>query len=266
MSVLIDGAFASTLPADDRGFLFGETVFETIAFCDRQAPLWPLHWQRLAFGAERLGLDLPPAELWLQDCLKLGSESGRHVLRLTLSAGSGGNGYWPAEWPEPRRVVSRRAWPAGIDEQRQAGLRLRLSSIQLSVEGHTGACKHGNRLSQVLAARECRQSGHEEAILLDPDGFLVEAISSNLLLVLNDSLLTPERPVVAGVGLAWLRTQAGSRLIEAALPASRLAECSEVMVINSVAGIRPVIAVDQHPFRIGPVCRQLQSLWNSQLI
>ena len=126
--------------------------------------------------------------------------------------------------------------------------------------------KHGNRLAQVSAARECRSSGHDEAILLDPLGNLMEVISSNLVLAREDRLTTHPRPEVAGVGLGWLKTEAGIEFLPLSLPVERLAECSEVLVINSVAGVRPVIAVEQHRFTIGPFCRLLQSLWSSQLI
>lgn len=265
MSLLIDGEVATELPADDRGFLYGESVFETVAFRNRAAPLWDLHMQRLARSAAWLGLAAPSEALWWRDCQRLLPAQGRFVVRLSLSAGSGGAGYWPPTDSRPRRVVSLRAWPTRLEAQRAAGLRLRRSSFVLPTEGPGQGHKHGNRLIQVQAARECADSGYDEAVLLDQRGCMVEAISSNLLLVRQERLLAHPRPAVSGVGLKWLKQQAGAEIVEQALPYTRLDECSEVLVINSVAGIRPVIRIDQSCFPIGPMCRHLQSLWDSQL-
>ncbi len=266
MRSLVDGQRAAGLPADDRGLLFGETVFETVAFRDRCAPLWDPHMERLARSAAWLGLEAPSADAWRQDCQRLLPRHGRHVLRLTLSAGSGGSGYWPAESPSPRRVVCLREWPLRVETQRASGLRLRRSSYPMPVDAPGQGHKHGNRLLQVRAARECADSGHDEAVLLDPQGHMVETISSNLLLLRGDRLLVHPAPAVAGVGLNWLRRLEPALVQEEAVPYDALGECSEVLVINSVAGIRPVVAIEQFRFSIGPICRRLQSLWDSQLI
>lgn len=266
MISLVNGRPNTAVPCDDRGFLYGETVFETIAFRDRRAPLWDRHMARLQRGAAALGLDCPAPAVLLSDCLTLLPEAGRFVLRATISAGSGGSGYWPPSEAQLRRVVSRRDWPAGIEQQRRNGLRLGLMSLRLQTSDPFQGCKHGNRLLQVAAARECRQLGYEEGLLLDVHGGVMEAVSSNVVVVRNEVLSCHPDPAVAGVALDWLKANMPLAWDEQALPYSRLAECSEVLVINSVAGIRPVVEVAGQAFAIGPVCRRLQSLWNSQLI
>jgi len=266
MNTLLDGEPGVFLSPDDRGFLFGETVFETVAFRNRAAPLWDLHMERLARSAAWLQVEAPAPDVWWQDCLRILPGQGPFVVRLTLSAGSGGSGYWPSSEPRPRRVVSRRDWPAGVEDQRRSGLRLRRSSFALSADGFGQGHKHGNRLLQVNAARECARSGHDEAVLLDAQDCMAETISSNLLIVRRDRVLVHPAPAVIGVGQTWLRSRARIAVIEEAVPYTSLAECSELLVINSVAGIRPVVAIDHYRFSIGPMCRYLQSLWDSQLI
>lgn len=268
MICLVDGRPAGEIPCDDRGFLYGETVFETIAFRDRAAPLWPRHMDRLLRGATALGLECLSPDTLLADCLQLLPNSGRFILRVSISGGSGGLGYWPAVPATSRRVVIRRDWPVGIEQQRQMGVRLGLSSVSLSTDHPYQGLKHGNRLLQTAAARECQVMGHEEALLLDRTGQVMEAISSNVLLVRGGVLLCHPEPAVAGVGLDWLKEHADRAVEwhEAPLSYGSLSECGEVLVINSVAGIRPVIEVAGQCFAIGPVCRRLQSLWNSHLI
>ncbi|MEE4638864.1 MAG: aminotransferase class IV [Wenzhouxiangella sp.] len=266
MSTLIDGQASDHLPANDRGLLFGESVFETIAFHDGRAPLWVRHIERLGKGAATLGLAPPEADLLEQECRCLLSELvGQAVIRITLTAGSGGHGYWPAERPTSRRILQRRDWPMHLEQQRLDGVSVIISTHALGGAGPLTGLKHGNRLLQTLAARECLQRGAEEALLLDQQGQLGEAISSNLLLVSGSRIMTPARPDVAGVGLAWLSDRLGDALEIGSVGMDRLATLSEVLVINSVAGIRPVVAVEGQPFPRGPVGRRLQSIWHEEL-
>lgn len=266
MNCLVDGRPAATLPCDDRGFLYGEAVFETIAFRHRQAPLWTQHMARLQRSAAVLMLACPAPAVLLEDCLCLLPEQGRYILRVSLSAGSGGQGYWPAPKPAARRVVSRREWPARIEQDRQRGLRLGLSAITLPEAMVFQGIKHANRLLQTSAARQCQAQGYDEALLLNPDRTIVEAISSNIVLVRDGALHYHPEPAVAGVGLDWLRAKAHLSWTASALAYANLAECSEVLVINSVAGIRPAVEVAGQHFAVGPICRQLQSLWDAHLI
>lgn len=267
MSMLVDGVFAECIPADDRGLLFGETVFETIAFWHQRVPLWALHMNRLAHGARLLGLDPPDPDLLREECRTLldalSEDSG--ILRITLTAGSGGQGYWPASSPRPRRIVQRRDWPGRLEQQRSRGLRTMISRHRLGPPGPMSGLKHGNRLLQTLAARECAEAGLDEALLLGPGGEIAEAISSNLILVGEHSLMTPSGPEVAGVGLEWLRGELGTELVDGSISPAELESLREVLVINSVAGVRAVVSIDGTPFERGPVFRRLLSLWQSKL-
>lgn len=264
--LLVDGRAEPGLPADDRGFLYGDMLFETIAFKDGRAPLWAWHWRRLGVSSERLGLVRPSEALALEECLRLAGT--RHcVIRFSLTRGSGGRAYTPPTDPVCRRVVQRRPWSAGIDRFRHEGMRLLTSPVHLAGDSLLAGMKHGNRLEQVLAARDCAQRGGDEALLQDTQGRLVEAIASNLVVVIDGQTLTPatDRAGVSGVGLAWLRGQPGVALETAEIRVADLARAEEVLVINSVAGIRPVTAVDDHRFAIGATCRAWQRLWSERV-
>jgi 4-amino-4-deoxychorismate lyase len=267
MNTLIDGQASDCLPADDRGLMFGESVFETIAFHAGRAPLWDRHLARLGRGAAVLGLTVPDDDVLERECRRLlaGHAGARSVIRITLTGGSSSRGYWPAENQACRRILQRRSWPMMLERQRLEGLSVIVSAHALGEPGSLTGLKHGNRLLQTLAARECLQRGAEEALLLDRQGRLGEAISSNLILVSESGMMTPAHPEVAGVGLAWLSDVLGNELEIGSVGIDRLATLSEVLVINSVAGIRPVVAVEEQHFPCGPVGRRLQSIWQEKL-
>lgn len=267
MNSLVDGTATECVPSDDRGLLFGESVFETVAFLTGRAPLWERHLARLASGARALGLEMPDRVVLERECDRLlqSRPADRAVIRITLTGGSGGHGYWPASAPKPRRILQRRAWPGAIERQRREGLGAVVSQYRLGPAGPLAGLKHGNRLLQTLIARECVRRGAEEALVIDERHRLAEALSSNLLLVADSRLMTPARTEVVGVGLSWLSETLGEELEVDSVGIDRLETLSEVLVINSVAGIRPLVAIERHRFPVGPVCRRLQSLWQKEL-
>lgn len=263
---LIDGQSGGGLPVDDRGLLYGDSLFETIAFQLDRAPLWDLHWQRLGRGCSALGIEPPDPRQVLAECVSLCANHHRSVIRLTLTRGSGGRAYWPPESAGCRRIIQRRDWPADLDHQRRAGLDLITSSVRLASGSALAGLKHGSRLEQVMAARACQQAGADEAVLLDSQGRVVEAIASNLLVELKGTIISPQADSgVDGVGLAWLRAKLGRRIEDAVLNERDLQAADAITVINSIAGIRPARSLDGRRLNPGSSCRLWQQLWNKDL-
>jgi len=264
VEALIDGERAGSLPADDRGLLYGDHLFETVAFVKTRAPLWDLHMARLAHDARRLLMPMPDPSLLACECQRLIEGRERAVVRITISRGSGGRAYEPPPNPSPRRIVMRRAWPQGLKVARERGIALHISPVRLAVGGVLVGIKHGNRLEQVLAAEHARRSGVDEAVVFDGDGRLVEAIAGNLLVMIDGQAVTPRLigAGVAGVGLQWLREKVGAELTERELDAGDLRRSEGLLVINSVAGIRPARLLDGRPLAVPERVRRWQRLWN----
>lgn len=263
---LINGKPGSSVPVDDRGFLYGDCLFETVAFRSGTAPLWQWHWRRLSASSERLGLTLPEEAALLGHCRELAGDD-QCVIRVTVTRGSGGRAYDPPPSPACRHIVQRRPWPVGINDQRACGLRVVTSQIHLAHGSMLAGMKHGNRLEQVLAARDCAARGADEALLFDVCGHLVEAIASNIIVIIAGRAVTPATSDagVAGVGLEWLKLQPEVRIQTERLTRDDIGQAGEIMVINSVAGIRPVTAVDGRQLEAGQVCRSWQQLWIDRL-
>jgi 4-amino-4-deoxychorismate lyase len=263
---LVDGMAVDVVPADDRGLLYGDLLFETMAFSGGQIPLWAWHWQRLKQGCEVLGLALPDPDQVRNECLGIGQGQDRGVIRLTVTRGSGGRAYWPPERPETRRIVQFRPWPEGLDEQRQHGLELVTSPIKLASDSPIRGLKHGNRLEQVLAARACAQLKADEALVYDSRGRLAEAIAANVLVEIDDLVISPEAHAgVNGVGLAWLRARVDQEIQDRVLTGQDIRLAQGIMVINSVTGIRPARSLDGRRLQISNRCRAWQQLWSDEL-
>ncbi|MGY6630884.1 MAG: aminodeoxychorismate lyase [Wenzhouxiangella sp.] len=263
MITLIDGQVEASLPADDRGFLYGDGVFETIAFTNGRAPLWDRHWQRLARSAQQLALTVPDAETLLDEARQVAG-AGHAVVRISLSRGSGGRAYWPDPTQPVRRVVQARPWPDALAGQQRSGLVVHSAAVTLASDSMLAGMKHANRLEQVMAAIECQQQGSDEALIFDGQGNLAESVAGNLVLEIDGQAFTPDsRAGVNGVGLAWLLDQPEVSLQRARLTGQDVVRAEGLMVINSVAGIRPVRCLDGRTLPISERCRHWQQLWQT---
>src|SRR5690625_3771996 len=209
--VLVNGSAAAGVPADDRGLLYGDGLFESIAFVGDRAPLWDVHMARLSRSAAALGFEAPDSALLADDCRQLVDGRNRSVVRIVVTRGSGGRAYTPLQTPRLRRIVQRRSWPAGLGKDREAGLDFHTSPIRLAAGGALAGLKHGCRLEQVLAAQRADQAGVDDALLYDANGWLTESVSSNVVLFIDGQAGTPvlDDDGVAGVGLTGVRGQRG---------------------------------------------------------
>lgn len=264
MMSLVDGQPVSGVPLDDRGLQYGEGLFETI-LVDAGEPLaWDLHTARLARGCQALGLPKPPLADLHQDALQLvGTQDGPGVLKLMLTTRGGERGYArpaPVAW---RRIVSLTPAPAWPAEEYEQGIAVRWCRQLWSPMPRLAGIKHLNRLTQVLARAEWHDPGIAEGLLRDPSGAVIGATMSNLFLVRDGVLFTPE---IRGCGIAGtLRArileragELGILVRESVLAVADCYRADELLLCNAVRGIRPIRLLGRHSFVAGRVTRALQ--------
>lgn len=261
--MLIDGKDSDQIAADDRGLLYGDGLFETLAVKDGVPQLWLEHSARLQRDCVRLGITPPSAELLHTEALQLCNGQTRAVLKIIITRGSGGRGYRPPVPATPRRILSLHPWPDYPAQYAEQGVRVRLCTIPLGSNPRLAGIKHLNRLEQVLARAEWDDPEIVEGLLLDGAGRLIEGTMSNVFLVRHGQLLTPalDECGVAGVMRARVLELAGRLGIPAAvapLQPGDVARADEIFLCNSLIGVWPVRQFEQQAFAVGPVTRCLQ--------
>lgn len=245
VKALINGRAADQVSIRDRGLLYGQTVFETIAVSEQQPLLLESHLRRLDAGCERLGIESQTDTLKAEITDFCSAQaSGNWVLRVTLSMGSGGRGYQNPEQPEPLRILSFHPYPDHPREHWQQGIHLGLSEVRLAQQPLLAGIKHGNRLEQILA-RSQWQPEWQEALLLDYAGNVVEATQSNVFIRTGNQLATPD---LSDCGVAGIMREqvleiadnvgASTRIVS--LSNADIVAADEVFLSNSVIGIWPV--------------------------
>lgn len=260
----VDGHPATGVPVHDRGFAYGDGLFETIRVVAQQPQLLNRHLQRLENGCQRLGIPCDPAKLRTQ-ILAFSTALGDGVAKLVLSRGDGLRGYAPPQPCHPRTVLLGSPAPDYPREHAEHGVRLYPCTTRLAEQSALAGLKHLNRLEQVLARGEWQDSAFAEGLMRDMSGRVVEAVFSNIFLYSDGVLQTPslERCGVAGVmraeileraQRAEIRTQVGDVSLE------QLFMADEVFVCNSLYGIWPVSQLQTHVWPVGALTRKLQSL------
>src|ERR1051326_2720628 len=203
MTVFLNGQFVpeaqAVVSVFDRGFLYGDGLFETLPVFNGKPFRWAQHWARLQRGAEFLRISMPFASEALRgfaEQLVVLNRAPFSLLRLTLSRGVGVRGYSPKGADRPSLVMSTHSQP---DSSRQTPLRWRLvtSRFRLPADEPLAQFKTCNKLPQILARAEADAAGADEALLLNTDGYVVEGASSNLFWVGDNTVCTP--PLASGI-------------------------------------------------------------------
>jgi len=258
--ISVDFIDADRVSVADRGFTYGDGLFETLRVIDGRVPLWSRHEARLRHGGERLRLPLPDTDALHDEVLRLSEGLDDAVARITLTRGTGMRGYAPPASPVPTVVVSVAA--LALDRRlHDEGIVVRVCDTRLAEQPLLAGLKHLNRLEQVMARAEWDDSAINEGLMLDMAGHVVCATAANLFAVFDGKLVTPpvDRCGVAGVARAEIL--AVRDVAEARMNLARLVEADEVFLTSAVRGMLPVRVFATRSWQPGPVTRALQAHW-----
>jgi branched-chain amino acid aminotransferase/4-amino-4-deoxychorismate lyase len=248
----------AVIPIDDRGFLLGDGLFETVLFKAGRPVLWEAHMARLTRGCQAIGLPLPDAERLLAGARRAVAERRlggvRAAVRLTWTAGSGGRGLGRPEVLTPRLVVS-----AAASARPDSPAVVVVSSIRRNARSPSARLKSLDYLDNVLARREAEGAGADEALLLNTAGHAACASAANLFWITEGRLYTPSLScgVLEGVMRAQVIASAPVEEVRANLDAVLKAEAA--FLTNSLIGIRTIRVLAGRFLKPHPMVDQLST-------
>ena len=249
------------IAVDDRGFMLGDGLFETVLARNSLPLRLSAHLQRLRQGAELIDLQIGISNQELTAAFALvldANNADTGVLRLTASRGTCERGLLPPPQNEPCLAITIAPVPASKGEANA----IIATSFRRDELSPLSRCKTLSYLGNIVARQEAESHGANEALLLNTQKRLAEATIANLFLVVGNRIFTP--PVTDGALPGTIRGEILAKFgaEEKELPITTLGQASESFLTNSL-GIRPLLQVDGQPIgdgMIGPITSHLMSV------
>ncbi|HEY4157256.1 MAG TPA: aminotransferase class IV [Polyangiaceae bacterium] len=260
---MIDGALCAPEDAQvsvyDRGFLYGDSVFEALRTYRGEPFALGEHAARLAASAERVAIPLPIPIAELESEVRTAIAAAKNpesYVRVMLTRGrSKGPGLGAASGA-PLRVILVSALEAPAPALYEAGIAAVTFATQRVADVlAVSEAKLGNYLLSVLALQRAAEAGAQEALIVDASDNVLEGSTSNVFAVVDGAVLTPPiAGILAGITRAKvleLCAELGLTVRQGPLPKLLLAGVHELFITSSIREIVPVVRVDGTPIGNG---------------
>ncbi len=234
---------------DDRGFRFGDGVFETILVRENIPYLWQAHMRRLEQGLEALHItcDLSELHACVSDLYRANNMSGDSVLRIMVTRGSGSSGYRPKPISQENTMALIEIFP--IPTALKKPKTLWLSHYCKNHPGSIPArAKTMQGLNSTLAIMEAESEDCDDALLLSVSNHVAECHASNIFWSKGKVLYTP------ALNTGCLPGVLRERLIEISpypvragrFKLSKLLKADGVFTTNSTRLVEPVESLKRY--------------------
>jgi aminodeoxychorismate lyase len=274
--VFLNGQFVpeaqAVVPINDRGFMYGDGLFETMRVVNGRPFRLAQHLERLRRGVDFLKIKCPFTPKELQNFagqLIKENQMPDAILRIVLTRGPGERGYTPGAGGKPTIVMSLHA-ALPLDVENPVRWRLVTSSIRIPAGDPMASFKTMSKLVHVMARMEAVEKGADEALLVNTNSEVAEAAGGNLFWVSGGRVCTvpTDRGVLPGVTRAvvleicrTLGLQTNERIIKP----EALRNSEGLFITQSAFGIVPVVAFDGEPVAFSPLVDQIRRAYCEML-
>lgn len=272
--VYIDGEWLpksrASISVYDHGLLYGDGVFEGIRVYDGVIFRFKEHLERLYSSAKSIKLQIPPSPEEMTrvvvETLKRNGLKDAYI-RLVVTRGVGDLGVDPRKCRKASVfVITEYVDPTYGAIMKQRGITAIISSVRRdAVDATTHEIKSLNYLNSVLAKLEAVDAGADDAVMLDRNGFVSEATTTNLFVVKDEEIFTP--PSTAGIlpgvtrrRIIKLARELGFNMYQKGLTPYDVTNADEAFLTGTLAEIVPLVKVkgieigDGKP---GPITRKI---------
>ena len=247
----------ATISIFDRGFLYGDSIYEVTYTEDNCLIFFHDHLERLYNSASLLGMSLfLSRDEIVSESLKTleASKLSRAYIRIIITRGETEIGLDPTNSFKNNLVIIVKPQPKYPPIQYENGIKIFLSNV---VRNNRKAldpnAKSGNYLNNVLAIKEAKNQGFDDAIMLNNSGMITEGTTFNIWAVKNNIVYTP--PVSSGLlrGITREKTieicnDFSITLDQSEFDAEFLFNADEVFITSSTKGIMPVCQIGEKKF------------------
>ena len=243
------------VPVLDRGFLYGDSVYEVFRTYSGVPLFCHEHFERMENSARLIHMTISqPREEILEEMRRTaraaGMPAGQDIyVRWHVTRGTGALDLVPSPHMRTTFVIIVKEVPLWNPEFYSRGMRLAVTPTRRNpVEALSPDIKSGNYLNNILGVTEAVGLGADDCLMLNPSGMVTEASNSNVSFVIDDRLVTPsfESGILRGItkaAIARLGAEHGLELHERQVPAEELARATECFVTSATREVMPVAAL-----------------------
>ena len=258
MKVYLNGDYLpaadASIAIDDRGFLFGDGLYESIRIFRGGFLRFREHWERLAKGATALKIDAPSADALHEIVARLAqaNEIIDGTIRVALTRGPGGQSLRTTGTGPPTLLVTASAISAERLARARTGFSAIIARVRRNSVGLPSSIKSANRLDAIMARLEADEVGVDEAILLSAEGYVAEGTASNIFWRGGPGLRTPALTVGILPGVTRMVVLEVCEEVEIDVeqgrwPVDELLDAPEVFLTMSSLGPVRVAELDSRP-------------------
>jgi branched-chain amino acid aminotransferase len=256
----VDGVITRTadarVPVLDRGFLYGDSIYEVFRTYSGVPLFYAEHWRRFENSAAlirmRIGLTLDELTAAIRATIaatrapRLGTDV---YVRYIVTRGEGPVDLFPSPALETRYVIIVRPVPSWAPEFYSRGVRAAVAATRRNPSSALDPnIKGGNYLNNVLGVMDARALGADDCVMLNDAGFVTEASNSNVWFVLGGELVTPAQSAgnLRGLTKAALHEACVARGLatrERDVPAGELPSAAECFLTSATREVMPVVSL-----------------------
>jgi branched-chain amino acid aminotransferase len=273
MKIYIDGKYFDERTAKvsvfDHGLLYGDGIFEGIRAYNGRVFKLREHIDRLFLSAKAILLQIPMSHAEMMDavvdtCRRNKVRNG--YIRLVVTRGVGTLGLNPNRCKNPSVIIIAGKIQLYPEEYYKKGMEIiTVPTVRNLHSALNPAIKSLNYLNNILAKIEANNSGCEEAIMLNAEGFVSECTGDNLFIVREGQLLTPPLSAGALYGITRrvvmeIAAESGMKVSEPNLTRYDLFSAEECFLTGTGAEVIPVVKIDGRVIgsgKPGPVTQRL---------
>lgn len=254
--VFLNGQFIAANEAQvsvfDRGFLYGDGLFETMRAYNGRVFKLEAHLQRLLKGSREIDLKisyrLDELAQIIQETVANNKLTDAYV-RLTVSRGRGDTGPDPSTCEEATVLVVARPLRAYPEEIYQRGMKLIILKHRRNELSPLSRLKSLNFLDNILGKLEVKRAQADEGIFLNTRSYVAEGTVSNIFMVRNGSLITPSivsgiLPGITRAAVIELARKNKINVEERLVEKDELYQADECFLTNSLMEIMPVCSIN----------------------
>ncbi len=243
-----------SISTEDRGFLYGDGIFETLRSYHGEPFKLAEHLERMSSSAEKLKIIPAYTNAEISESLTklLAKNSVQDAyIRITLSRGEGGSGLQMSDGLRSTILIQVKPFKPYDEKLYNEGMCLAVSGHRRSTTSPICGHKTTNLLTGILLKEEAGSKSAHDSIVLNTDGYIAECIVSNIFMVADGSVITPslDTNILPGITRSTVLDicrDSGIPAREECFKIETLIKAEEVFITNSLMEIMPVSRIEDN--------------------